>query len=87
LAGKVTEHDYRAQALAWWDDLGSPGAIRDFRGRAALTARLALCILSATPNEAPRLGDHLSWFLEALSFMGINTQGPIDAMTKFFAWR
>src|SRR5262245_54128173 len=85
IAGTVSEDEYRAEAIAWWDELDSQGGIREFRERASLLIRLALCLLSATPDEAPRLGEHLSWFFQVLGFMGLDVREPIKMMRAHFA--
>jgi hypothetical protein len=89
--GEISEEEYSAEAGAWWDFLDAAGETRGPRTRPAILARLAICLLSATPNEAPRLSDHLSWFLELLEKMGIDLHGPRAMMERHFvssvAWR
>jgi len=85
--GEISDEEYGAEACAWWELLEAAGEIRISRERSLLLVRLALCLLSATPDEAPRLGDHLSWFLEMLYFMGIDSREPHAMMSKYFAWR
>jgi len=85
--GIISEEEYRAEAGIWWDLLEVAGEIRISRDRSQLLSRLALCLLSATPDEAPRLGDHLSWFLEMLGFLGMDLREPHSMMSKYFTWR
>jgi hypothetical protein len=85
IEGKITDKAYRDEALAWWellDAIGSGGRVS--RNPSALLARLAICLLSATPNEAPRLAEHLSWFFEVLGFMGVDLELPLAMMEEYF---
>jgi hypothetical protein len=82
--GKVSQEEYRSQAALWWEHLDSTGAIREMRDPSALAARLAICLLSATADQAAQLGEHLSWFLEVLGFLGIDLAEPIRKMEGYF---
>jgi hypothetical protein len=83
---EITEEEYRAEAVAWWDSLKATGQITIFRDPAVLLMRMAICLLSATPDEAPRLGDHLSWFLELLETMGKDLRDPDAMMARHFVF-
>ena len=87
IEGKISDEEYRAEACTWENLLETAGEVRVSRDPSLLLARLALCLLSATPDEVPRLGDHLSWFLEVLSIMGMDSREPLAMMSKYFAWR
>lgn len=87
VAGAVSEADYEEAKLRWWDELDSESEIRDMQSTQALTARIALCLLSASRSEAHRLGDHLSWFLEVLQLIPVDVHGPIQEMKAYFTYR
>jgi len=42
--------------------------------------------LSITLEEAPRLGEHLSWFFEVLYFMGKDLREPEVMMARHFVF-
>jgi hypothetical protein len=84
--GEISEEEYRAEAVAWWDTLKATGQITKFQDPAVLLMRMAICLLSVTPDEAPRLGDHLSWFLELLEFMGKDLRDPHAMMARHFVF-
>jgi hypothetical protein len=84
--GEITAEVYRAEAVAWWEFLESVGGVCGIsRQPSALLARSALCLLSVTPDEAPRLAEHLSWFFEVLGFMQVDLGPPRAMMEKYFA--
>lgn len=84
--GEIDVEAYRAEAIAWWDLLEVlDGVNRISRDPSALLARLAICLLSATPDEAPRLAEHLSWFFEVLGFMGMDLDLSLAMMENYFA--
>jgi hypothetical protein len=82
--GVISDEEYAAEARQWWLLVDSVDGSRITRERTALIGRLALCLLSATRDQAPLLGDHLSWFLEVLGFIGMDLHEPLDMMTKHF---
>ena len=87
VAGEVTEEDYGAQNVLWWRHVDATGGTQEFRDIATLTARLAICLLSATTDRANSLGDDLSWFFEVLGFMGFDLNEPFQMMTTHFPSR
>ncbi len=87
VAGEIPEERYRSETNRWWDHIDSSGGMREFRDPSILSARLALCLLSATEDEAGRLGEHLSWFLEVLGFMGVDLEAPVAEMERYFQFQ
>ena len=83
ILGEISEEEYRAAADPWWDSLEGPQLL-SFRDPTVLIARLALCLLYARLEEAPRLADHLSWFFEVLGFMGKDLREPEEMMATHF---
>jgi hypothetical protein len=86
LDSDISEVEYKTEAEAWWDSLYATGQITTIRNPDVFLMRLAICVLSVTPDEAPRLGEHLSWFLELLERMGIDLREPRAMMARHFAW-
>jgi hypothetical protein len=84
--GEITEEEYRAEAVAWWDIPKATGQITIFRDPPVLLVRMAICLLSVTPDGAPRLGDHLSWFFELLETMGKDLREPDAMMARHFVF-
>jgi hypothetical protein len=84
IAGMLSEEDYRATANIWWGYLDGNNATRDLQTQDALMARVAICLLSVTEEEAEDLGEHLSWFFEILEKLGIDLDKPISMMAKHF---
>jgi hypothetical protein len=84
LDGKMPEEEYQLQSTPWWEYLDSSGAIREMRDPSALAARLAICLLSVTPDQVNQLGDHLSWFLDVLRFLGSDLSMPLQKMKEHF---
>ncbi len=81
---KVSEEEYRSQVAGWWNYLDSAGALCEMRDPSALAARLAICLLSATTDQAKQLGEHLSWFLEVLEFLGVDQAETMRKMNGYF---
>jgi len=84
IAGTVSEQDYRECANVWWAYLDGSGAIRNLTDEDALLARIAICLLSVTKEDAEELGEHLSWFFEVLEQVGVDIDKPIDMMVNHF---
>ncbi len=85
-AGRMSEAEYRTSADRWWaylDSIDPSGC--EMGDVSALRARLGLCLLSANLEEASRLGEHLSWFLELLGLLGVDLDGPFKKMESYFA--
>jgi len=84
LNGDLSEHDREKLLDAWWSYLDERKLVRNFHDANALHARLAISLLSVKSKDAPKLGEHLSWFFETLEFLGIDLDVPIALMQKFF---
>ncbi len=85
LRGEISDEAFTAERDPWWDALDGP-QLGNFRDPEALLARLALCLLGAKPDEAPQLGDRLSWFFEVLGFMGKDLREPEEMRKRYFAY-
>ena len=86
LAGTVDDKERESALDAWWavtDRLG----IRDFQSKDALTARLAISLLSTNEQDVSNLGEHLSWFGEVLSMLGANSGRASEMMHAHFDFR
>ena len=83
-AGTIDEQAYDDAASKWWKHVDDAFGPRDLESPAALSARVALSLLSARHQEAPRLADHLSWFFEVLGFLGHRLAEPITIMDEHF---
>ncbi len=81
---KISEDEYVSQAVRWWDVIDSTYGIRNFQDRPALLARVAISLLSARTDHADQLGEKLSWFLEVLGFLGIDTSESLRKMDEYF---
>jgi hypothetical protein len=84
LRGEVSDEVYFAARDPWWAFLEGP-QLGNFRDPEVLLARLALCLLYATPDEAPRLAEPLSWFFEVLELMGKDVREPEAMIARYFA--
>ena len=84
-AGSISNEAYRALVVPWWQLIDETGKLRDFSDPEVLRARVAICLLSASIEEASRLGEHLSWFFEVLGFMGKDLTPQIRAMNDYFS--
>lgn len=83
ISGELSDEDGRAALAYWWSIVDQCG-VRNFESKMVLTARLAICLLSSSQQEAWGLGDQLSWFLEVLGFIGADVDKAIDVMEKHF---
>src|ERR1041384_8681150 len=70
IEGSTSEAAYISARDAWWDSLDASGQLTKFKDPSVLLMRLAICLLSAIPEDAPRLAEPLSWFFQVLRFMG-----------------
>lgn len=84
LSGQVTRHEFLSARDEWWDIIDARGWIQEFRVKDAALARLSLCLLAVSEDDAQKLGDHLSWFLEVLGFLGADTQKAVMLMKQEF---
>lgn len=82
--GEISVEEYDAEAVAWWAYLDTVGGIREFRRRDALLARLAICLVGIKAAEALRLADTLSWLLEILGLLDLDTSGAFELMSSHF---
>lgn len=83
LSGELGSAERRSALAYWWSIVDEKG-IRDLQSRDALVARLAICLLSPSEDEAWNLSEQLSWFIEVLGFLGADVDNAIDAMEKHF---
>ena len=86
ISGALSEKEYRVAANLWWGYLDGKDAVRDFQSEDALTARIAICLLSVTLDEKEELGEHLSWFFEMLEQLGFTLDKPIEMMGDYFVF-
>ncbi len=84
LKGDLSNEELDAAAAAWWSYLDKTGSVQNFVDRNALMARLAICLLSVKEKDVPELGEHLSWFLEVLGFLGTDLDEAIKIMETYF---
>lgn len=75
------------KASVWWSFIDDRAAIRAFRERNILMARLAICLLYHDDTNDSALGDNLSWFLEVLDALGVDTNIPTNMMIRYFEYR
>jgi len=83
LAGSLFEADRRSALTHWWNAVDGQG-IRNLEHKDALTARLAVCLLTPNEGNASDLGEQLSWFLEVLGFLGVDVDKAIEVMERHF---
>jgi hypothetical protein len=83
----ISQDEYRAERAWWWDRIDAAGGIRDLSARETHHARLALCLLGATPDQASQLGDKLSWFLEVLESLGFKANVTDPMVERYFTYR
>ena len=84
LSGDATRDEISFARDEWWDFIDTHGLTQEFRDKDAVLARLSLCLLAVSEEDASKLGDHLSWFLEVLGFWGADTQKAIALMKQEF---
>lgn len=85
LAGRLSLDDRAEACTAWWTKLDELGALREFRDRNILLARVAICLLAPKIDESTNPAEHLSWFFEVLEFLGYSLDGPIKLMRARFS--
>ena len=83
------QHDEDQRLIAlnfWWCYVDSSDGIQDFQTPDILIARLAICLLSPSPQtqNISELGEHLSWFFEVLVFLRQDVDRAIQLMQDFF---
>ncbi|CCW32046.1 hypothetical protein ABLA30_23245 [Xenorhabdus nematophila] len=80
-----TREDEREAALSfWWNYVDSNDGIRNFKDKPLVMARLAICFLSIKEKDIPEIGEHLSWFIEVLGFLGLNLSKVVVFMGEYF---
>lgn len=84
LNNEILESDYNESKVQWWNYIDNKDAIRNFEDENILKARLAICLLSVDKNSIPELGDHLSWFLNVLTYMKFDSKKLIVMMKDYF---
>lgn len=67
----------------WWGIVDAEG-VRNFQSELALTARLAICMLSVREDDALPLGEQLSWFIEVLGLGGKGQAVAVKMLPVFF---
>jgi hypothetical protein len=83
LVGDVAETSIASATEVWWTYIDDHQWVREFSDPRALKARLALCLL-VIKSEAPELGQTLSWFIEILEFLKIDSTPVLARMYKHF---
>ncbi|MEQ1977600.1 hypothetical protein [Xenorhabdus sp. SGI240] len=84
LKDSKTEDEREAALSFWWNYVDSNDGIRNFKDKPLVMARLAICFLSIKEKDIPEIGEHLSWFLEVLGFLGLNLSKIVDFMGEYF---
>jgi hypothetical protein len=84
IGGEIPIEECKAEASGWWAKIDEKGAIREFKDREVLIARLAICLLSNDEDDISILGDNLSWFFEVLGFLGVDMKKPVGMMIEYF---
>jgi hypothetical protein len=56
IGASLSEAHYRTSAILWWAYLDGNNLTRDLEGQESLMARIAICMLSVTKDEAKELG-------------------------------
>lgn len=87
MSGAISETEYKNAAKVWWDYLDATSSVRDLHNHDALMARIAIALLSVGADEADNLGEHLSWFLELMQFLGVDLTMPLSFLTEHFRFR
>lgn len=87
IGGEIPIEECKAEASGWWAKIDEKGAIREFKDREVLIARLAICLLSNDEDDISVLGDNLSWFFEVLGFLGVDMKKPIEMMIEYFEFK
>ena len=85
--GEVSIEKCKVEASGWWAKIDEKGAIREFKDREVLIARLAICLLSNDEDDISILGDNLSWFFEVLGFLGVDMKKPVGMMINYFEFK
>ncbi|PHM43439.1 hypothetical protein [Xenorhabdus szentirmaii] len=84
LNGIKTEDEREAVLSFWWNYIDSNDGIRNFKDKPFLMARLAICFLSIKEKDISEIGEHLSWFIEVLGFLGLNLSKVVILMSDYF---
>ncbi|MGJ0626419.1 hypothetical protein [Xenorhabdus bovienii] len=84
LKDSKTEDEREAALSFWWNYVDSNDGIRNFKDKPLVMARLAICFLSIKEKDIPEIGEHLSWFIEVLGFLGLNLSKVIVFMGEYF---
>ncbi|MBD1229656.1 hypothetical protein [Xenorhabdus griffiniae] len=84
LKDSKTEDEREAVLSFWWNYIDSNDGIRNFKDKPLVMARLAICFLSIKEKDIPEIGEHLSWFLEVLGFLGLNLSKVVAFMGEYF---
>ncbi|MCK9796797.1 hypothetical protein M1B34_03310 [Pseudomonas sp. MAFF 302030] len=87
IGGEIPIEECKAEASGWWAKIDEKGAIREFKDREVLIARLAICLLSNDEDDISILGDNLSWFFEVLGFLGVDMTKPVEMMIEYFEFK
>ena len=83
----MSSETYHLYANFWWKYLDDNEKLRDFSNYDALRARIAICLLSATEEDADKLGEHLAWFFELMDYLGVNIDDLLKDMRKHFSFK
>lgn len=84
---EISANEYRSCADYWWKYLDDSGKTRDFSDHDALVVRVAICLLSATENDAGELGEHLAWFFELMDHLDVDINNLLEKMKKHFSFK
>lgn len=84
IQGAVSMGQMSSAAEIWWDKINTEEGLRDFHGREALLARVALCFLSVKSFDSESLNEALSWYLQFLGRSGFNEGVAISLMKSYF---
>jgi hypothetical protein len=87
IENKIPVETLTAKASIWWSIIDDSAAMREFRDRNILMARLAICLLYWDETKCSDLGDNLSWFLELLHALNVDRKIPTEMMMKYFEYR
>lgn len=84
LSRQISDNQRKEANRAWWSYLENNDLFRNFSKKEAVAGRIAICLLSSTPENKATLGDSLSWFLEMLWSYGVDTTKTLEKMREYF---
>lgn len=76
--------EVRKKAIEYWWGFIDERGVRDFQNKDLVMGRLAICLLAPDAEKNWSFGDQVSWFIEVIGLLGLDSRVAVELMRVHF---